>query len=170
MGAGAPSGAGASAPSGAGPSDVARAVARARQAVAVLASPTLRSALVGDGELDDRTRAAVDAFDWVDEHGPDRALLGSTARTLQLLQAPAAALEFDRIARMPHAEAERVPLSLRIVGIVGDRLGRARPISEPVLNAAIAMFAEDVAIVRRDAVDQGVLERTEDGASYRFVG
>ncbi len=170
MGAGAPSGAGASAPSGAGPSDVARAVGRARQAVAVLASPTLRGALVGGGELDDRTRAAVDAFDWVDEHGPDRALLGSTARTLQLLQAPAAALEFDRIARMPHAEAERVPLSLRIVGVVGDRLGRARPISEPVLNAAIAMFAEDVAIVRRDAVDQGVLERTEDGASYRFVG
>lgn len=170
MGAGARSGAGASAPSGAGPSDVARAVARARQAVAVLASPTLRGALVGDGELDDRTRAAVDAFDWVDEHGPDRALLGSTARTLQLLQAPAAALEFDRIARMPHAEAERVPLSLRIVGIVGDRLGRTRPLTEPVLNAAIAMFAEDVAVVRRDAADQGLLERTEDGASYRFVG
>lgn len=156
--------------SGAGPSDVARAVARARQAVAVLASPTLRTALVGGGELDDRTRAAVDAFDWVDEHGPDRALLGATARALQLLQAPAAALEFERIARMPHAEAERVPLSLRIVGIVGDRLGRARPVTEPVLNAAIAMFAEDVAIVRRDAVDQGLLVRTEDGASYRFAG
>ncbi|WJX98617.1 DUF2087 domain-containing protein [Curtobacterium sp. 458] len=170
MGAGASSGARASAQSSAGPSDVARAMARARQAVAVLASPTLRAALVGDGELDDRTRAAVDAFDWVDEHGPDRALLGSTARTLQLLQAPAAALEFDRIARMPHAEAERVPLSLRIVGIVGDRLGRTRPLTEPVLNAAIAMFAEDVAVVRRDAVDQGLLERTEDGASYRFVG
>ncbi|MGL3198610.1 MULTISPECIES: DUF2087 domain-containing protein [Curtobacterium] len=174
VGAGASSGVGASSSAGAspsaGPSDVARAVARARQAVAVLASPTLRTALVGDGELDDRTRAAVDAFDWVDEHGPDRALLGSTARTLQLLQAPAAALEFDRIARMPHAEAERVPLSLRIVGIVGDRLGRARPVSEPVLNAAVAMFAEDVAIVRRDAVDQGLLERTGDGSSYRFAG
>ncbi len=124
--------------------DVARAVARARQAVAVLASPTLRGAQVGGGELDDRTRAAVDAFDWVDEHGPDRALLGSTARTLQLLQAPAA-LEFDRIARMPHAEAERVPLSLRIVGVVGDRLGRARPMTASRANAAIAMFAEDVA-------------------------
>lgn len=153
----------------AGPSDVARAVARARQAVAVLASPTLRSAVVGDGVLDDRTRTAVDAFDWVDEDGPDRALLGSTARTLQLLQAPAAALEFDRIGRMPHAEAERVPLSLRIVGIVGDRLGRDRPVSEPVLNAAIAMFAEDVAVVRRDAVDHGLLERTDDGAAYRFA-
>ncbi len=149
--------------------EVARAVARARQAVAVLASPTLRTALLGDGELDERTRAAVEAFDWVDEQGPDRALLGATARALQVLQTPAAALEFDRIGRMPHAREERVPLSLRIVRTVGDRLGRTRPIGEPVLNAAIAMFVEDVAIVRRDAVDHGLLERTDDGAAYRFT-
>ncbi|PCN48113.1 hypothetical protein Csp2054_08105 [Curtobacterium sp. 'Ferrero'] len=135
----------------------------------MLASPTLRAALLAGGELDERTRAAVDAFDWVDEHGPDQKLLGATARDLQVLQAPAAVLEFDRIARMPASDAERVPLSLRIVEVVGDRLGRARPVTEPVLNAAIAMFAEDVAVVRRDAVDHGMLERTEDGASYRFA-
>ena len=74
------------------------------------------------------------------------------------------------IARMPVKDDERHPLSVRIVGLVFERLGIARPVPEPVLNAAIAMFAEDVAVVRRDAVDLGVLERTDDGASYRFVG
>lgn len=146
------------------------AVARARQAVAVLASPTLRAAVVGDGELDDRTRAALAAFDWLGDDGPDTPLLGRTAQDLQRLQAPAALLEFDRIARMPVRDVERHPISVRIVALVFARLGSPRPVSEAMLNAAIAMFAEDVAIVRRDAVDLGVLERTDDGGSYRYVG
>lgn len=150
--------------------DVHDAVGRARQAVAVLASPTLRSAVVGGAELDDRTRAAVAAFDWLGADGPDTPLLGRTARDLQRLQAPEALLEFGRIARMPVPDEQRHPLSVRIVGLVFDRLGASRPVPEPVLNAAIAMFAEDVAIVRRDAVDLGVLERSDDGSSYRFVG
>ncbi|WP_336697587.1 DUF2087 domain-containing protein [Curtobacterium sp. USHLN213] len=145
-------------------------VARARQAVAVLASPSLRSAIVGGAALDDRTRAAVAAFDWVGDDGPDTPLLGRTAQDLQRLQGPAALLEFDRIARMPVPDDQRHPLSVRIVELVFERLGTGRPVPEPVLNAAIAMFAEDVAIVRRDAVDLGVLVRTDDGASYRYVG
>ncbi len=145
-------------------------VARARQAVAVLASPSLRSAIVGGAALDDRTGAAVAAFDWVGDDGPDTALLGRTAQDLQRLQGPAALLEFDRIARMPVPDDQRHPLSVRIVELVFERLGTGRPVPEPVLNAAIAMFAEDVAIVRRDAVDLGVLVRTDDGASYRYVG
>jgi hypothetical protein len=150
--------------------DLTRSVGRARQAVAVLASPTLRAAVVGDAELDDRTRTAIAAFDWLGDDGPDTPLLGRTAQDLQRLQAPAALLEFDRIARMPAPDDQRHPLSLRIVGLVFERLGATRPVPEPVLNAAIAMFAEDVAIVRRDAVDLGVLERTDDGAAYRYVG
>ncbi|OII23064.1 DUF2087 domain-containing protein [Curtobacterium sp. MCBA15_013] len=145
-------------------------VARARQAVAVLASPSLRSAIVGGAPLDDRTSAAVAAFDWVGDDGPDTPLLGRTAQELQRLQGPAALLEFDRIARMPVPDDQRHPLSVRIVELVFERLGTGRPVPEPVLNAAIAMFAEDVAIVRRDAVDLGVLVRTDDGASYRYVG
>ncbi|WIB76710.1 DUF2087 domain-containing protein [Curtobacterium sp. MCPF17_002] len=151
-------------------SEVAAAVGRARQAVAVLASPTLRAAVVGGAELDDRTQAAIAAFDWLGADGPDAPALGRTARALQRLQGPAALLEFDRIARMPVPDDQRHPLSVRIVELVFDRLGTSRPVPEPVLNAAIAMFAEDVAIVRRDAVDLGVLERTDDGATYRFVG
>lgn len=145
-------------------------VARARQAVAVLASPSLRSAIVGGAALDGRTSAAVAAFDWVGDDGPDTPLLGRTAQDLQRLQGPAALLEFDRIARMPVPDDQRHPLSVRIVELVFARLGTGRPVPESVLNAAIAMFAEDVAIVRRDAVDLGVLVRTDDGASYRFVG
>ena len=99
------------------------AVARARQAVAVLASPTLRAAVVGDGELDERTRAALAAFDWLGDDGPDTPLLGRTAQDLQRLQAPAALLEFDRIARMPVRDVERHPLSVRIVALVFARLG-----------------------------------------------
>lgn len=144
-------------------------IGRARQAVAVLASPTLRAAVVGGGTLDDRTAASVAAFDWLGDDGPDSAVLGRTTKDLQRLQGAAALLEFGRIERMPAPEDQRHPLSVRIVGIVGDRLGRARPVSERELNAAIAMFCADVAIVRRDAVDLGVLERTDDGAAYRFT-
>lgn len=148
--------------------DVAASVSRARQAVAVLASPTLRAAVVGRAALDERTRASVAAFDWLGDDGPDSAVLGRTAKDLQLLQGPAALLEFDRIERMPAPEEQRHPLSVRIVGIVAERLGRSRPVSERELNAAIAMFCADVAIVRRDAVDLGLLHRTDDGATYRF--
>lgn len=150
--------------------DVHRAIARARQTSAVLASPSLLAAVTADGPLDERTRAAVDAFDWVGGEGLDRGLLGETARTLQVLQGPGAALEFDRIERMPVRESERHPLSVRIVATVFERLGTRRAVPEPVLNAAIAMFSADTAIVRRDAVDLGVLQRTDDGSSYRLAG
>lgn len=150
--------------------ELATSLGRARQAVAVLASRTLRTAVVSGSDLDDRTRAAIGAFDWLGDDGPDSALLGRTAQDLGRLQGPAALLEFDRIARMPVPDEQRHPLSVRIVELVFDRLGSTRPVPEPVLNAAIAMFAEDVAIVRRDAVDLGVVQRTDDGASYRYVG
>ena len=145
---------------------------RARQAVSVLASPTLRAAVIGGGALDERTEHAVRAFDWLSDTGPDAALLGRTAKDLQRLLDTAALLEFDRIARMPGKDSERHPLSVRIVRLVFERLGRVRgpAVPEALLNAAIAMFAEDVSIVRRDAVDLGVLERTDDGSAYRFVG
>ena len=51
-----------------------------------------------------------------------------------------------------------------------ERVGSARSLGEAELNAAIAMFAADVALVRRDAVDSGVLERSADGAWYRLAG
>src|SRR5205823_2879658 len=77
--------------------DVARVVGRARQVVSVLASPTLRAAVLGGSPVDGRTRAAIDSFDWLTDEGPDASVLGRTARELQRLQSPAAVLDFDRI-------------------------------------------------------------------------
>lgn len=158
-----------------GRGDVGTTVGRARQAVAVLASPTLRAAVVGEvagaDSVDERTRAAVSAFDWLGDDGrPDSAQLGRTAKDLQRLLAPTALLEFERIERLPVPDEQRHPVSVRIVRLVATRLGVARAVPEPVLNAAIAMFCADVAVVRRDAVDLGVLVRTDDGSSYRFIG
>lgn len=155
-------------------SDVRRVLGRARQVVSVMADPSLRSAVVGStasdqAALDDRTRAALGGFDWVHAGAPDRVLLAETGRALQDLTAPSAVLAFDRIERMPAKEDARHALSVRIIGVVAARLGVSRPVSEAVLNAAIAMLAADVALVRRDAVDLGVLERTADGSAYRFV-
>lgn len=150
--------------------DVARVVGRARQVVSVLASPALRAAVFGGVPADDRARAAIGSFDWVTDDGPDAAVLGRTARELQRLQSATAVLEFDRIERMPVKDVERHALSVRIVELVFERLGRDRTVPEAVLNAAIGMFAIDVSVVRRDAVDLGVLRRTDDGSVYRFVG
>ena len=152
-----------------GGSGVRSAVRRARQAVAVLGDAGLRDAVVGAPGVDERKRAAVGAFDWVGPDGPDTALLATTGADLRQLLEPEAVLAFDRIARLPAGDDERHALSKRIVTTVADRLGASRPVSEAVLNAAVAMFTEDVAAVRRDAVDLGLLERTPDGASYRFA-
>lgn len=150
--------------------DVAGLVGRARQVVSVLASPALRAAVLGETPVDDRTRAAIRSFDWVTDDGPDAAVLGRTARELQRLQSAAAVLEFGRIERMPVKDDERHALSVRIVELVFERLGRDRAVPEAVVNAAIGMFSADVSIVRRDAVDLGVLRRTDDGSVYRFLG
>lgn len=149
--------------------DVGRVVGRARQVVSVLASPALRAAALGGNPVDDRTRAAIDSFDWLTDEGPDASVLGRTSRELQRLQSPAAVLEFDRIERMPVKDVERHALSVRIVELVFERLGPDRAVPEAVLNAAVGMFATDVSVVRRDAVDLGVLTRTDDGSVYRMA-
>jgi hypothetical protein len=77
-------------------------------------------------------------------------------------------LEFDRIERMPVRDVERRALSVRIVELVFERLGRDRAVPEAMLNAAIGMLATDVSVVRRDAVDLGVLTRTDDVSVYRL--
>lgn len=53
--------------------------------------------------------------------------------------------------------------------MVFERLGADGALSEAELNAGISMIAPDPALVRRDAVDSGVLERTADGSRYRLA-
>lgn len=158
-----------------GPEDRAASIRRARMIVAALASPRPRAALRdrlvrAADETGTAARAVGPGFDWIDEDGAvDGALLAVTAAQLKRLLSPAAILEVERMEELPSTGEERAATSIAIVRLVFARLGAAAVVSEAQLGAAIAMFTPDVAIVRRDAVDAGVLHRTEDGARYALV-
>jgi hypothetical protein len=127
------------------------ALRRARQVVAATMNPKI----------------PADRFDWVGLDGTvDTDLLRETKEAIELLLSDRAVLHVGRIQDMPIEAGRRQELSSAIVRIVFDRLPARRIISEETLNAALAMFVEDVALVRRDAVDTGALTRSADGSSY----
>jgi hypothetical protein len=127
------------------------ALRRARQVVAATMNPGI----------------PADRFDWVGPDGTvDTDLLRETKEAIELLLSDRAVLQVGRIGDMPIEAGRRQELSSAIVRIVFDRLPARRSISEETLNAALAMFVEDVALVRRDAVDTGALTRSADGSSY----
>ncbi|KQO59797.1 DUF2087 domain-containing protein [Curtobacterium sp. Leaf261] len=145
------------------------AIARARQVVAAVANPGLRAA-VFDGASADSGRPGP-RFGWIHPDGTiDDELLSRTADVLRQLMVPEVVLAFGRLETLPAAEPARRRIVERVVEIVVARLAPARRVSEPVLNAAIAMVATDVATIRRDAVDIGLLRRTPDGSVYEFAG
>jgi hypothetical protein len=128
------------------------ALRRARQVVAVAINPHI----------------PADRFDWVGDDGAVVTdLLVEAKETIGLLLSDRAVLHTGRIRDLPIDARRRQDLSNAIVQTVFDRLPARRSVSEAALNAALAMFVEDVALVRRDAVDSGVLTRSADGASYR---
>lgn len=130
------------------------ALRRARQVVAATMNPNI----------------PVDRFDWAGGDGVvDTGLLLETKESIELLLTDRAILHIGRIEDLPVEAGKRREVSNAIVRIVFDRLPARRSISEETLNAALAMFVEDVALVRRDAVDSGVLTRSSDGASYGLV-
>lgn len=89
----------------------------------------------------------ADRFDWVGDDGAVVTdLLVEAKETIELLLSVRDVLHTGRIRDLP----------------------ARRSVSEAALNAALAMFVEDVALVRRDAVDAGVLTRSADGSSYRL--
>ena len=140
---------------------------RARQLVAMLSAEKLRRGLgrllTGDGPAEDPSvRGPLSRLDWLGEDG--------TADSLALMRSDRAILEVPRLDGIPVKTEESREVSGRIARIVFERVGSARSLGEAELNAAIAMFAADVALVRRDAVDSGVLERSADGAWYRLAG
>jgi hypothetical protein len=129
------------------------ALRRARQVVAVAMNP----------------RIPTDRFDWVGADGAvDTDLLVEAKETIELLLSDRAVLHTGQVRDLPTDAIRRQELSNAIVQTVFDRLPARGSVSEEALNAALAMFVADVAIVRRDAVDTGVLTRSPDGASYRF--
>lgn len=156
---------------------------------AMLSAPKLRHGLTGllRGEPlpeDPSVRGPLSRIDWLAPQG-DAAADGSPAvdgdaavdvealreitEALSLMRSDQAILEVDRLAGIPVKTEESREVSGRIARIVFARVGAERTLGEAELNAAIAMFAQDVALVRRDAVDAGVLARSADGTAYRLA-
>ena len=149
---------------------------RARQLVAMLSAEKLRRGLgrllTGGGPTEDPSvRGPLSRLDWLGEDGEvDVAALRRIADSLALMRSDRAILEVPRLDGIPVKTEESREVSGRIARIVFERVGPERSLGEAELNAAISMFAADVALVRRDAVDSGVLERSADGAWYRLAG
>lgn len=155
--------------------DPAAPLGRARMLFAMLSAPKLRAGigriLAGEGapEAPD-VRGPLAQLDWLGSDGEvDVAALRETTEALALMRSDKAILEVGRLDGIPVKTEESREVSARIAGIVFERVGAERTLSEAELNAAIAMFAQDVALVRRDAVDAGVLTRSADGAAYRLT-
>lgn len=157
------------------PRDLRAPLGRARMLFSLLATPKLRAALgarlLGTAAAEDPSVSGpLSRIDWLgDDGGIDLAAVREVADALTLLRSDQAILEVRPLDGVPAKTEESREISGRIARIVFERVGRERTLSEPELNAAIAMFAGDVALVRRDAVDSGVLTRTADGASYRLA-
>ena len=135
----------------------------------LLATPKLQLALAArlSGNQTDAAGAPLPPLDWIDESGRvDAALARETASALMSTISDRAILDAAQVSEMPADAGERIELSQRIVSIVFDRFARSQTLSEPELNAAISMFCRDFALIRRDAVDSGFLERSADGAQY----
>jgi len=157
------------------PRDLSTPLGRARMLLAMLAVPKLRAGigrtLAGDGapEAPD-VRGPLSQLDWLEADGEaDDAALRASAEAIALMRSSEAILEVGRLDGIPVRTEESREVSGRIARIVFERVGAERTLTEGELNAAIAMFAADVALVRRDAVDAGVLERSADGAAYRLA-
>lgn len=153
-------------------SDLDGALARARMLFAMLAAPTLRAGLgarlTGSAvDEDPGVRGPLSALDWLDAEGRiDLDTVRATAESLGFLRSDQVLLEVGRLEELPVDIEESREVSCRIVRTVFERVGPRRRLGEPELNAALAMFTANVPVVRRDAVDAGVLARTADGGSY----
>lgn len=156
-------------------SDLAQPLGRARMLFAMLSAPALREGvawmLLGEGvPAEPSVRGPLSQLDWLQDDGEVQLeSLRETTTALNLIRSDRAILEVGRLDGIPVKTEESREVSARIARIVFERLGEERTLSEAELNAAIAMFTADVALVRRDAVDAGVLTRSADGAVYRLA-
>ena len=160
--------------------DHAAELGHARMLFSLLAAPKLRRGLgqllAGDNAETHQaaekppTDGPLSRLDWLSSDGDvDVQALRRISESLALMRSDRAILEVPRLDGIPVKTEQSREVSGRIARLVFERVGRERRLSEPELNAAIAMFAADVALVRRDAVDAGVLERSADGSEYRLA-
>src|SRR5699024_9871826 len=100
-------------------------------------------------------RGPLARLDWLSPDGQvDASALRETAEALALVRSDEAVLEVGRLDGIPVKTEDSREASPRVARLV---LARARP-TRP-----------RTALVRRDAVDSGVLTRSADGASYRLA-
>lgn len=160
------------APSPDGP-DIDTALARARMLFSLLSAPAIRTQLgevLAAAEGASTPSGPLTRLDWLGEDGAvDAARLREVVEAIGVMRSSEAILEVGPLEELPSREADRVAMSVRIVHRVFERMGGARSLTEPEVNAGIAMITDDVALVRRDGVDAGVLQRTADGAAYRLA-
>ncbi|APF41054.1 DUF2087 domain-containing protein [Neomicrococcus aestuarii] len=173
------------------PNQDAEALKRARMIVAALASSTLRRPLLRDimeareePRLDphrdptentaqntakdtaDSSRSKRAQYDWLARGIINEPLLRETSTQLKNLLSEDLILRVGRLDQLPAKEPERITQSQLIIRTVFERVKPRKFLTEPELNAGLAMFVEDVALVRRDGVDSGFLDRSSDGARY----
>ena len=153
--------------------NVQEALRRTRQVLAATINPAMMGRpdqTNGGASREENGLRAAPHIDRVRPDGSvDAVLLGQTKAVLELLITDRAILHVGRISDLPAETASRRELSNAIVQTVFDRLGTHRTVNEATLNAALAMFVDDVALVRRDAVDSGFVNRSPDGRSYELT-
>lgn len=150
------------------------ALAQARTLTSMLSTPKLAAGLgavlAGQGAPEDPSvRGPLRALRWLGPGGEvDQEALRGIAARLTELRGDGAVLQVRRVESMPATAEDRMALSARIVRLAWERLGSPRSLTEPELTAALTMLAADPALVRRDAVDGGVLRRSDDGGRYEL--
>lgn len=87
---------------------------------------------------------------------------------IQTVQTAEHALALPKITLNGRPEPQRRSLSAQICREIFSRLALPT-LNEKQLNAALAMLVDDPALCRRDAVEDGVLDRTADGSTYRLA-
>lgn len=161
-----------------------RTLRECRMLLTMLRTPKLRHAFVrvlaaqdaSDGGSDDAAAAVAATgplrqIGWIGEDGMlSNDGLSAAAQDIRLLLGDTAVLATSRITRMPPDGEERIALLDAIVGRVFENVGPRPQLSEPELNARLAMIVDEVAVFRRYAVDYGLLERSQDGSRYWRAG
>ena len=143
--------------------------------LSMLTTPKFRRALgdqlAGRGAAEDPSvRGPLSRIDWIAEDGEvDLVTVRAMGDSVALMRSSAAILEVPQLEELPAKADERIAVSQRIVTLIFERLGTGRVLGEPELNAALTMFTKDAALVRRDAVDSGMITRPADGAQYRLA-
>jgi hypothetical protein len=76
-------------------------------------------------------------------------------------------LDDGRIRQYPAGRREREAL---LAWVAGDAFAPGEVVSEREVNARLARYTDDVAVLRRYLVDSGLVERRIDGTRYALAG